>query len=196
MVYLKSHAQTFPQLHQSGDSPLLDQSVSDGIVQLNQPNVATAWKLLFVQDKWQGIVCHLYFQPFSVKTKPGYRSTASAPVFVRPAHADIHIHWHGLESVLLHCLSEGSQGVSFHAVKDSPDGLGRGCSCCSCYHKLSVQDKHSFQRNRWYSTSSLPRSMASSMTLPSSQKYTSSPIALCRHSFASTLRNSPCHCKR
>ena len=79
----------------------------------------------------------------------------------------------GLESVLLHCLPDGLQGVSLHAVKDSPDGLGHGCSC---YHKLSVYEKHSFKRNRRYSASSLPRSTASSMTQPSSSKYTSSPM--------------------
>ena len=140
---------------------------------LRQPNVATAWKLLFVQDKGQGVVSHLHFQSFSVKVKPSYRSAASASVFVRPAHADINPHWHGLESVLLHCLPDGLQGVSLHAVKDSPDGLGHGCSC---YHKLSVYEKHSFKRNRRYSGSSLPRSTASSMTQPSSSKYTSSPM--------------------
>ena len=135
MVYLKSHTQTLPQLHQSGDSSLLGQNVLDGIVQLCQPNVATAWKLLFVQYKGQGMVYHLYFQPFSLKGKPCYRSAAGASVFVRPAHADINTHWHGLEPVLLHGLSEGFQGVSLHAVKDNPDGLWRGCSC---HHKLSV----------------------------------------------------------
>lgn len=68
-------------------SALPRQGVSDGIVHLRQPNVATAWKLLFVQGKGQGVVSHLHFQSFSVKVKPSYRSAASASVFVRPAHA-------------------------------------------------------------------------------------------------------------
>ena len=162
-----------PSTRKSSCTPLPFQGVLDGIVQLHQPNVAPVWELLLVQDKGQEMVCHLYFQPFSLKGKPCYRSATGASVFVRPAHADINIHWHGLEPVLLHGLSKGLQGVSLHAVKDNPDRLG--CKC-PCYHKMSVKDKHSFLRNRWYSASSLPRSMASSMTRPSSQKYTSSPM--------------------
>ena len=162
-----------PSTRKSSCTPLPFQGVLDGIVQLHQPNVAPVWELLLVQDKGQEMVCHLYFQPFSLKAKPCYRSAASATIFVRPAHADINIHRHGLKSVLLHRLSDGLQGVAFHAVKDSPDGLGHGCSC---NHKQSDPVKHSFKRNRWYSASSLPRSMASSMTPPSSPKYTSSPM--------------------
>lgn len=162
-----------PSTRKSSCTPLPFQGVLDSIVQLLQPNVATARELLFVQYERHRAVCQLYFQLFPFKAKPCYRSTASAAIFVRPAHADINTHWHGLEPVLLYGLSKGLQGVSLHAVKDSHDGLGHGCSC---YHKLSVYEKHSFKRNRRYSASSLPRSTASSMTQPSSSKYTSSPM--------------------
>lgn len=172
-VYLKFHTPISPQCNFLSCLPFSGQNISDGIVQLHQPNVAPVRELLLVQDKGQEMVCHLYFQPFSLKAKPCYCSTASAAIFVRPAHADINIHRHGLKSVLLHRLSDGLQSVTFHAVKDSPDGLGHGCSC---NHKQSDPVKHSFKRNRWYSASSLPRSMASSMTPPSSPKYTSSPM--------------------
>lgn len=109
---------------------------------------------------------------------PSRLSPVTVPQRVRPSSSVQPMrtsipHWHGLESVLLHCLPDGLQGVSLHAVKDSHDGLGHGCSC---YHKLSVYEKHSFKRNRRYSASSLPRSTASSMTQPSSSKYTSSPM--------------------
>lgn len=174
MVYLfEIPYPNYPIAHHSAGLPLPCQGVLDGIVHLRQPNVATAWKLPFVQDKRQRVVSHLHFQSFSVKVKPCYRSAASASVFVRPAYADINTHRHGLESVLSHGLSDGLQCVVLHAVKDSPDGLGRGCSC---HHKLSDSEKHSFKRNRRYSASSLPRSTASSMTRPSSSKYTSSPM--------------------
>ena len=126
---LKIPYPNFPFLvHQSGCTPLSCQGISDGIVQLLQPNVATARKLLLVQYERQGAVCQLYFQLFPVKAKPCHRSTVSASVFVRPPHTDINIHWHGLESALLHGLSDGLQGVALHVVKDSPDGLGRGNS--------------------------------------------------------------------
>ena len=162
-----------PSTRKSSCTPLPFQGVLDSIVQLLQPNVATARELLFVQYERHRAACQLYFQLFPFKAKPCYRSTASAAIFVRPAHADINIHRHGLKSVLLHRLSNGLQSVAFHAVKDSPDGLRHGCSC---NHKQSDPVKHSFKRNRWYSASSLPRSMASSMTPPSSPKYTSSPM--------------------
>lgn len=172
MARLNSHTQATPFSASVRLSAFAVPS-SDGIVQLLQPNVATARELLFIQYERQGAVCQLYFQLFPVKAKPCHCSAVSASVFVRPPHADINIYWNGLKSVLLHRLSDGLQSVAFHAVKDSPNGLGHGCSC---NHKQSDPVKHSFKRNRWYSASSLPRSMASSMTPPSSPKYTSSPM--------------------
>ena len=128
MARLKSHTQATLLVHQSGCPPLPRQGVSDGIVQSHQPDVASVWELLLIQYKRQGAVCQPHFQLFPVKAKPCHRSTVGTSVFVRPPHADINIHWHGLESVLLHGLSDGLQGVALHAVKDSPDGLGRGIS--------------------------------------------------------------------
>ena len=128
MARLKSHTQATLLVHQSGCPPLPRQGVSDGIVQSHQPDVASVWELLLIQYKRQGAVCQPHFQLFPVKAKPCHRSTVSASVFVRPPHTDINIHWHGLESALLHGLSDGLQGVALHVVKDSPDGLGRGNS--------------------------------------------------------------------
>ncbi len=111
-------------LTSSGSPPLPCQDISDGIVQLCQPNMASVWELLLVQDEWQGAVCYLHFQPFSVKAKPCNCSATSATVFVRPTHADIAVQWYGMLSALLHGLSDGLQCVALHAARIAPMDWG------------------------------------------------------------------------
>lgn len=80
MARLNSHTQATPFSASVRLSAFAVPS-SDGIVQLLQPNVATARELLFIQYERQGAVCQLYFQLFPVKAKPCHCSAVSASVF-------------------------------------------------------------------------------------------------------------------